>query len=138
MAFLSVFARIRMHRWFYIAFLLLLAVAMQSPKAWTHRHEMLSPQELAIHLRLYHAGVPASETPHSWHVHRSAPQVGDLEFEQRVEEATSQSADLFCNRIAQRHESCDACPRTGDLPVTRHSDLGGRPPLYCVYQSLLI
>lgn len=127
-----------MHRWLYITFLLLLAGAMQSPRAWTHRHETLSPQELAMHLRLFHAGAAATEIPQSWHVHRTAPQLGDLEFEQRFEEAASLGADLFCNRLAQQAEIFYASPRYGDQHVDRAPGSATQLPLFRVYQSLLI
>lgn len=129
----------RMHRLLHITLVSLLLLTLQSTPMWAHRHESLSPQELAVHLLQYHAGTPAPLIPQGWHVHRSAVQLIDPALERRAEtNLASEGLDSPDQLLTNCQHSSAGEATHADAHARFDSERFASLPLFRIYQSLLI
>ncbi|UUO06119.1 hypothetical protein M4951_22505 [Blastopirellula sp. J2-11] len=128
-----------MSRIVHITLVCLLLLSMQSQLPWAHRHESLSPLELAAHLRQFHAGTPATNIPQSWHVHRSSAMLVDPALD-RAEEIDELSGSRNSVGLAAFHyQASSGADLLGRSSSRRQFCERSTPlPLFQVYQSLLI
>ncbi|EAQ82730.1 hypothetical protein [Blastopirellula marina] len=123
----------------HITLVCLLLLSMQTQLPWAHRHESLAPLELAAHLQQFHAGTPATNIPHGWHVHRASAMLVDPALE-RTEDFAGLDAGANCGGLAAwRRQISSSADQLGRNAAQQTFCRQSTPlPLFQVYQSLLI
>ncbi|MBL9090002.1 MAG: hypothetical protein JNL96_02175 [Planctomycetaceae bacterium] len=101
---------------------LLSATFAQAAPVCAHRHDELSPQQLAVHLRLSHRDADEQIPPHDWHTHGQCLDaiVGDSPEDRRSEVAgdSTSAEEKLCDLLGLA--SFDRpCPNIGCAAASR-------------------